>query len=101
MLRREVDRIISFFLFIRILTGPRDPNDEDREEQLRMARAGSRALCSLSKSERNMELMRKKGLVPLMARLLKSVHEDVVIPLMGTCASCATLVNTKRPLFES
>lgn len=57
-----------------------------------MARAGSRALASLSKSVRNIEIMRKYGLVPLMARLLKSIHEDVVIPIMATCSQCAYLV---------
>lgn len=86
---------------LRILTSSRDANDEEKEEQLRMARAGSKALFSLSKSERNMELMRKKGLVPLMARLLKSVHEDVVIPIMGTCASCATLVRPTKHILKA
>lgn len=75
-----------------VLTMPRDQLDDGQEEQLRMARAGARALASLAMSRRNMEVMRKYGLVPLTVRLLKSVHEDVVIPLMATCALCASLV---------
>lgn len=36
--------------------------------------------------------MRKYGLVPLMARLLKSIHFDVVVNMMSTCQLCATQV---------
>lgn len=57
-----------------------------------MARAGARALWSLSLSRHNKELMRKSGIVPLMARLLKSCHTDVVIPIMGTIQECASQV---------
>lgn len=57
-----------------------------------MARAGARALWSLSESRHNKELMRKSGIVPLMARLLKSCHIDVVIPIMGTIQKCASEV---------
>lgn len=67
--------------------------NQDQDEQLRMARAGAKALSSLSESRHNKEIMRKYGLVPLMARLLKSIHLDVVIPIMGTCQHCATQVN--------
>lgn len=34
--------------------------------------------------------MRKSGIVPLMARLLKSCHLDIVIPVMGTIQKCAS-----------
>lgn len=64
---------------------------DDDHEQLRMARAGARALASLAKSVHNMEAMRKFGIVPLLVRLLRSCHEDVVIPVMATCAQCAHL----------
>lgn len=56
-----------------------------------MSRAGAKALSTLSESRHNKEVMRKYGLVPLMGRLLKSVHLDVVVPIMGTCQNCATL----------
>ena len=55
-----------------------------------MARAGARALWSLSESRHNKELMRKNGIVPLMGRLLKSIHIDVVVPTMGTIQQCAS-----------
>lgn len=57
-----------------------------------MARAGAKALSSLSESRHNIEAMRKYGLVPLMARLLKSIHFDVVVNMMSTCQQCATQV---------
>lgn len=60
---------------------------------LDMARAGARALWSLSESRHNKELMCKSGIVPLMGRLLKSVHIDVVVPTMGTIQQCASQAN--------
>lgn len=80
------------YLFRRYLVTARDQLNEDQEEQLHMARAGAKALSSLSESRHNKEIMRKYGLVPLMARLLKSIHLDVVIPIMGTCQHCASQV---------
>lgn len=58
-----------------------------------MACAGAYALCSLSESKPNKEVMRKCGLVPIMSRLLKSVHIDLIIPIMGTCQNCSSEVN--------
>lgn len=66
---------------------------DDQREQLDMARAGAKALYALSESRPNKEVMRKYGLVPLMSRLLKSVHMDLIIPIMGTCQQCASEVN--------
>lgn len=65
---------------------------EEHKEQLNMARAGAKALYALSESRPNKEVMRKYGLVPLMSRLLKSVHMDLVVPIMGTCQQCASEV---------
>lgn len=55
-----------------------------------MTRAGARALFTLADSKHNMEQMRKSGIVPLMAQLLKSCHIDVVIPIMGTVRKCSS-----------
>ncbi len=66
--------------------------NEDQIEYLNMARAGAKALSSLSESRHNIEAMRKYGLVPLMARLLKSIHFDVVVNMMSTCQQCASQV---------
>lgn len=76
----------------RYLVTAKDQLNEDQKEQLHMACAGAKALSSLSESRHNKEIMRKYGLVPLMARLLKSIHLDVVIPIMGTCQHCASQV---------
>lgn len=60
--------------------------------RIETACAGARALCSLSESTANKEAMRKAGLVPLMSRLLKSVHIDLVTSIMGTCHHCSSEV---------
>jgi armadillo repeat-containing protein 4 len=63
---------------------------EDDKEFVGIARAGSKALWSLSESKHNKEIMRKCGVIPLMAMLLKSIHIDVVVPIMGTIQQCAS-----------
>jgi armadillo repeat-containing protein 4 len=69
-----------------------DLTDEEKE-MVDIARAGSKALWALSESKHNKEIMRKSGVVPLMAMLLKSVHIDVVVPIMGTIQQCASQTN--------
>lgn len=64
-------------------------------EFLDMTRAGARALWTLADSKHNMEQMRKSGIVPLMSKLLKSIHIDVVIPIMGTVRKCSS-----QPKFQ-
>ncbi|XP_067625312.1 armadillo repeat-containing protein gudu [Eurosta solidaginis] len=80
---------------LRVLQTPLEELNATDLECLYMARAGARALWSLSLSRHNKELMRKSGVVPLMARLLKSCHTDVVIPIMGTIQECAS-----QPKFQ-
>ena len=36
--------------------------------------------------------MRRSGVIPLLASLLKSPHEDMCIPVVGTLQECATEV---------
>ena len=55
-----------------------------------VARSGALALWSCSKSERNKLVMRKAGLIPLLATLLKSNRPDIVIPVVATLEECAT-----------
>lgn len=69
---------------------------QNQKEQLEMARAGARALWSLSESRHNKEIMRTSGVVPLMGRLLKSTNIDVVVPIMGCVQQCATQVRLER-----
>ena len=64
----------------------------DSEMDVEVARCGALALWSCSKSTRNKQAMRKAGAIPLLARLLKSPHEDMLIPVVGTLQECATEV---------
>lgn len=52
----------------------------------------SKALWSMSKSDKNKDVMRRSGIIPVMAKLLTSVHEDVVSSIMGIIVNCATQV---------
>ncbi|KAJ4433774.1 hypothetical protein ANN_16086 [Periplaneta americana] len=72
-----------------LVTPLNELNPEDVEE-VHVARAGARALWSMSQSKKNREAMRKAGCVRLLARLLKSIHGDVVVSIMGTLQQCAS-----------
>uniref|UniRef100_A0A8C9S6H0 Outer dynein arm docking complex subunit 2 n=1 Tax=Scleropages formosus TaxID=113540 RepID=A0A8C9S6H0_SCLFO len=58
------------------------------------------ALCSMRdfnlaqeschRSTRNKEAIRRAGGIPLLARLLKSPHENMLIPVVGTLQECAS-----------
>lgn len=43
----------------------------------------------MSASQRNREAMRKYGMVPLIARMLKTIHLDVAVPAAGLLQMCA------------
>nr|XP_022323852.1 armadillo repeat-containing protein 4-like isoform X1 [Crassostrea virginica] len=60
--------------------------DKDAE----VARSGALALWSCSKSKKNKEAMRKAGAIPLLAKLLKSPNENMLIPVVGTLQECAS-----------
>ena len=64
----------------------------EQEKDVEVARAGALALWSCSKSTRNKMAMRKAGAIPLLAKLLKSKHENMLIPVVGTLQECATEV---------
>lgn len=83
-----------------ILLMPREQLTDEQKLQISMACAGAQALCSLSESKPNKEAMRKFGLVPLMSRLLKSIHIDLIVPIMGTCQNCASEVMNQYELFD-
>lgn len=71
---------------------PREQFSEDDLERINMARSAAKALWSLSESRHNKEIMRRSGIVPLMGRLLKCIHKEVVVPIMGTIQQCASQV---------
>ena len=64
----------------------------EQERDVEVARCGALALWSCSKSTRNKDAIRRAGGIPLLARLLKSPHEDMLIPVVGTLQECASEV---------
>lgn len=54
----------------RVLRTPLKDLTPDEAENMRLARSAARALWSMSKSQKNMQIMMKSGCVALMARLL-------------------------------
>ncbi|EEB15760.1 Armadillo repeat-containing protein, putative [Pediculus humanus corporis] len=71
------------------LTTPWNQLSIDDKELVQVAKGAAKALWSLSKSKRNREAMRKAGIVRLLARVLKSCHSEVIVPIMGTIQQCA------------
>ena len=62
------------------------------EIDISVARAGALALWSCSKSTKNKKSIRKAGGIPLLAKLLKSDNESMLIPVVGTLQECASEV---------
>uniref|UniRef100_A0A2C9JK39 Armadillo repeat-containing protein 4 n=1 Tax=Biomphalaria glabrata TaxID=6526 RepID=A0A2C9JK39_BIOGL len=62
----------------------------EMEMTVEVARCGALALWSCSKSKKNKEAMRRAGAIPLLAKLLKSEHENMLIPVVGTLQECAS-----------
>lgn len=63
-----------------------------------VARCGALALWSCSKSHSNKEAIRKAGGIPLLARLLKTSHENMLIPVVGTLQECASEENYRAAI---
>ncbi|KAG9476490.1 hypothetical protein GDO78_003176, partial [Eleutherodactylus coqui] len=62
----------------------------EQEKDIEVARCGALALWSCSKSRRNKDAIRRAGGIPLLARLLKSPHSNMLIPVVGTLQECAS-----------
>ncbi|XP_035510826.1 armadillo repeat-containing protein 4 isoform X2 [Morone saxatilis] len=62
----------------------------NQAKDVEVARCGALALWSCSKSTKNKGAIRKAGGVPLLGRLLKSPHENMLIPVVGTLQECAS-----------
>ncbi|KAF6773830.1 hypothetical protein AHF37_05919 [Paragonimus kellicotti] len=60
------------------------------ERDIEVARCGALALWSCSKSRKNKLAMKRAGVISLLARLLKSPHENMLIPVVGTLQECAS-----------
>lgn len=69
---------------------------------MEVARCGALALWSCSKSNANKEAIRQAGGIPLLAHLLKTSHENMLIPVVGTLQECASevLKPALLPLFS-
>ena len=65
---------------------------EDMQVNVEVARCGALALWSCSRSKRNKQAMQQAGAIPLLARLLKSLHQNMLIPVVGTLQECASEV---------
>uniref|UniRef100_A0A8C7AJ33 Outer dynein arm-docking complex subunit 2 n=1 Tax=Neovison vison TaxID=452646 RepID=A0A8C7AJ33_NEOVI len=63
-----------------------------------VARCGALALWSCSKSHVNKEAIRKAGGIPLLAGLLKTSHENMLIPVVGTLQECASEENYRAAI---
>ncbi|XP_068604212.1 outer dynein arm-docking complex subunit 2 [Brachionichthys hirsutus] len=62
----------------------------NQERDVEVARSGALALWSCSKSTKNKESIRRAGGVPLLGQLLKSPHDSMLIPVVGTLQECAS-----------
>lgn len=78
------------------------PNSAKPDANLKMdmevARCGVLALWSCSKSTKNKEAIWQAGAIPLLGRLLKSPHENMLIPVVGTLQECASKVRAVMQL---
>lgn len=63
-----------------------------QKELVKVAIGGAKALNSIAKSPKIKAELQRHGVVQLMARFLKSVHTNLIIPIMGTVQQCADLV---------
>ena len=70
----------------------KDQSQAETEKDIDVARCGAMALWSLSHSKKNKHEMRKSGCIPLLASLIKSPHENMCIPVVGTLQECASEV---------
>ncbi|CAF1294496.1 unnamed protein product [Adineta ricciae] len=62
----------------------------ENAKNIEIARAGALALWSLSRSNRNKHAMQQAGVIPLLAKLLKSSNDNMLIPVAGIIEECAT-----------
>jgi len=66
-----------------------------------VARCGALALWSCSKSTKNKQAIRGAGGIPLLARLLKSSNEAMLIPVVGTLQECASEVSARKFFLQN
>ncbi|KAL3267886.1 hypothetical protein HHI36_007026 [Cryptolaemus montrouzieri] len=72
----------------KLLQTPKNELNVIDMEKVMIAEAAAKGLWSASKSKKNMMVMMKAGSVSLLAKLIGSVHMDVVKAAMGTLSQC-------------
>ncbi|CAF1373974.1 unnamed protein product [Adineta steineri] len=65
-------------------------SNSENAKHIEIARAGALALWSLSRSNKNKHAMERAGVIPLLAKLLKSSNDNMLIPVGGIIEECAT-----------
>lgn len=70
---------------LEILRGTKHESHTIEADQLNLAAAGSRAISFLVNSKRNVKVAEKYGLFRITARLLKSVHTSIILPVLRIC----------------
>ncbi|KAJ3178764.1 Armadillo repeat-containing protein 4 [Geranomyces variabilis] len=93
--RRSVRRYGGIKRLVRLLKAR--PGSEDEQ----VAMAGALALAALSKSERNKEAIQAAGSIPLLANLLNSHNEQLLIPVVGILQEGATDANCRMAIRSS
>ncbi|CAF4560937.1 unnamed protein product [Rotaria socialis] len=65
-------------------------SQNENAKNIEVVRAGALALWSLSRSNLNKYAMQRAGVIPLLAKLLKSSNDNMLIPVGGIIEECAT-----------
>ncbi|XP_072507925.1 outer dynein arm-docking complex subunit 2 isoform X2 [Notamacropus eugenii] len=85
-----IKKLVELLDYAQSKTDPMHRHALYETKDVEVARCGALALWSCSKSHANKEAIRKAGGIPLLARLLKSSHENMLIPVVGTLQECAS-----------
>lgn len=93
--RRDVRKYGGIRKLVRLLKAKPGSKEE------RVAISGAMALCSCSKSDKNKEAIQAAGAIPLLANLLESKNEDLLIPVVGILQECASDENYRIAIRSS
>ncbi|XP_020846175.1 outer dynein arm-docking complex subunit 2 [Phascolarctos cinereus] len=85
-----IKKLVELLDYAQSKTDPMHHHCLYETKDVEVARCGALALWSCSKSNINKEAIRKAGGIPLLARLLKSSHQNMLIPVVGTLQECAS-----------
>ncbi|KAM8978389.1 armadillo repeat-containing protein 4 isoform X2 [Sarcophilus harrisii] len=85
-----IKKLVELLDYAQSKTDPVHHHSMYEIKDVEVARCGALALWSCSKSHANKEAIRKAGGIPRLARLLKSPHQNMLIPVVGTLQECAS-----------